>query len=58
VFINPPGTRLEEFLLSNSRVNKNSMIWVFTGVPKKSFFREFADTETENLRLKGITRQK
>jgi hypothetical protein len=58
VFINPPGTRLEEFLITNSRVNKNSVIWVFTAVPKRSFFTQFVDVETENLRLKGITCQK
>jgi hypothetical protein len=47
-FVNPPGTRLEEFILCNSRISRNNVVWLFTKISPPIFGGEFVDNEFES----------
>ena len=41
IYTNPKGSRLEKFVLFNSRVNSNQTIWLFTKIPVSTRFQKY-----------------
>jgi hypothetical protein len=39
-------------MIGNTLNPKNNVVWVFTPVPNKNIFSEFADAESDMMRVK------